>query len=71
MAARTGLFISRYSRRLSSKRCSFFVSLSLTGQRRNKPMTRPIVLQPGALLALFLGWVTLLVGAFALGLRLA
>ena len=34
-------------------------------------MTRPIVIPPTALLAMLLGWVALLVGAFALGLRLA
>ncbi len=34
-------------------------------------MKRPIVIQPGGLLALFVGWVALLAGAFALGLRLA
>ena len=34
-------------------------------------MNRPIVIQPAALLAFFLGWVALLAGAFALGLRLA
>lgn len=34
-------------------------------------MTRPIVVQPALLLALLLGWVALLAGAFVLGLRLA
>ena len=34
-------------------------------------MTRPIVVPPTALLLLFVSWVALLVGAFALGLRLA
>jgi len=34
-------------------------------------MTRPIVVQPGALLILFLSWAAMLAGAFALGLRLA
>ncbi len=34
-------------------------------------MTRPIVVQPGALLTLLLGWIALLAGAFVLGLRLA
>jgi hypothetical protein len=34
-------------------------------------MTRPIVIQPGMLLALLLSWVALLAGAFVLGLRLA
>jgi hypothetical protein len=34
-------------------------------------MNRPIVIPPAALLALILGWVALLAGAFALGLRLA
>lgn len=34
-------------------------------------MNRPIVIQPGALLTLFLSWVAMLAGAFALGLRLA
>jgi hypothetical protein len=34
-------------------------------------MTRPTVIQPGALLALFLTWVAMLAGAFMLGLRLA
>ena len=34
-------------------------------------MRKPIVVQPGPLLALLLGWVALLGGAFALGLRFA
>lgn len=34
-------------------------------------MRAPIVIEPGALLALFLAWAGLLAGAFALGLRLA
>ena len=34
-------------------------------------MRNPIIIQPGALLAMFLGWLTLLAGAFALGLRLS
>ena len=34
-------------------------------------MTRPIVIQPGVLLALLMSWVALLAGAFVLGLRLA
>ncbi len=34
-------------------------------------MTRPVILQPAAVLALLLAWLALLAGAFALGLRLA
>ena len=34
-------------------------------------MRKPIVIPPGPLLALLLGWAALLAGAFALGLRLA
>jgi hypothetical protein len=34
-------------------------------------MKRPTVIQPGAVLALFLSWVAMLAGAFVLGLRLA
>ena len=34
-------------------------------------MQRPTVIQPGMLLALFLSWLALLAGAFALGLRIA
>ena len=34
-------------------------------------MKRPVIIQPAALLALVLGWVALLGGAFVLGLRLA
>ena len=34
-------------------------------------MTRPVIVPPGAVLALFLGWMALLAGAFMLGLRLA
>ncbi len=34
-------------------------------------MNRPVIVPPVALLALLLGWVTLLAGAFVLGLRVA
>lgn len=34
-------------------------------------MTRPIIVQPGAVLTLFLSWVGLLALAFVLGLRVA
>jgi len=34
-------------------------------------MNRPIVLEPGVLLALLLTWIAMLAGAFALGLRFA
>ena len=34
-------------------------------------MRRPIIVPPAGLLALVLGWIALLAGAFALGLRLA
>lgn len=34
-------------------------------------MTRPTVVQPAVLLALFLGWIAMLASAFVLGLRLA
>lgn len=34
-------------------------------------MTRPVIIQPTMLLTLLLCWIALLVGAFALGLRLA
>ena len=34
-------------------------------------MTRPIIIQPRGVLALFLSWVGLLVLAFALGLHVA
>ena len=55
----------------SGKPADRSTGLSLPRQRRHEPMTRPIVIQPGALLALLLGWLALLAGAFALGLRLA
>jgi hypothetical protein len=34
-------------------------------------MKRPVIVQPGALLSLFLGWLALLALAFTLGLRVA
>ena len=34
-------------------------------------MQRPVIVPPAAVLALFLGWMALLAGAFVLGLRLA
>ncbi len=34
-------------------------------------MTRPIIVQPGVLLSLFLGWLGLIALAFVLGLRMA
>ncbi len=34
-------------------------------------MTRPLIIQPGAVLAVFMGWLGLLAGAFALGLHLS
>jgi hypothetical protein len=34
-------------------------------------MTRPVIVQPGVVLSLFLCWLVLLAGAFCLGLRLA
>ena len=43
----------------------------LTSQRRDTPMNRPMIVQPSALLTLFLSWVALLAGAFVLGLRMA
>lgn len=34
-------------------------------------MTRPVIVPPGAVLALLVGWMALLAGAFMLGLRLS
>ncbi len=34
-------------------------------------MTRPMIVQPGMLLSLFLSWLALLAMAFPLGLRVA
>lgn len=34
-------------------------------------MTRPLVIQPSVVLALFVGWLGLIAGAFALGLHLS
>ena len=34
-------------------------------------MTRPLIIQPSVVLALFVGWLGLVAGAFALGLHLS